>query len=146
MHLHIYDSEDNIWILQGNQMEFLFIWKLNTINLRQHKMNLKLCPSLKAREHLTRYFQNLSGSINLSWEKKKSSLNRCSQISLKSFMKCFSLQICFMILKNLISNLCAHTCNSYTAISIFLLSMTSNWIVINMQAINQRSCILPSLG
>ena len=73
MHLHIYDSEDNIWILQGNQMEFLFIRKLNTINLRQHKMNLKLCPSLKAREHLIRYFQKLSGSINLSWKKKISS-------------------------------------------------------------------------
>ena len=144
MHLHIYDSEDNIWILQGNQMEFLFIRKLNTINLRQHKMNLKLCPSLKAREHLIRYFQKLSGSINLSW-KKKSPLNRCSQISLKSFMKCVSLQICFMILKNLISNLCAQTCNSYTAISIILLSMTSNWIVINMQPMNQRSCVLPSL-
>lgn len=59
----------------------------------------------------------------------------------KIFHRCFSLQICFMILKNLISNLCAQTCNSYTAISIILLSMTSNWIVINMQPMNQRSCV-----
>ena len=88
-------------------------------------MNLKLCPSLKAREHLIHYFQDLSGSINLSWEKKIFSEQMFSNKS-KTFHEVFFITDMFHDFKESISNLCAHTCSPYTAISVILLSMTSN--------------------